>query len=130
MLLIDALVMVAQEYSEEQGWIISSQHGRVVRLGGLWQPSVYLVYDERGTMVRGNSALEIVLSELIERNPAASIDQYWKIEPHTINTEVSSTMDLLASHVPCKVHQWSSGTPIRVCVKCGFFEVVNQAPAY
>jgi len=82
MLLIDALVMVAQEYRPSQGWLISGEHGQLMSAPAL-RGQYYFARDERDTLIVGDPRLEVVLSALLERNPAGARDEHWKIEPVT-----------------------------------------------
>lgn len=82
MQLIDALVMVAQEYSPAQGWIISSDHGRIMSAPA-HSSSYYYAWDAAGTRIIGDPRLEVALSALLERDPAGARDEHWKIEPCT-----------------------------------------------
>lgn len=82
MLLIDALVMVAQEYSNEQGWIASCEHGQLMSAPSR-RGAYYYAHDEHHTLIIGSPRLEVALSALLERKPAGARDEHWKIEPCT-----------------------------------------------
>lgn len=126
MQLIDALVMCAQEYTIAQGWIISSDYGRIMKApstGGAY----YYTYDASRNLLTCSKALEMVLAALIEHEPVAARDERWKIEPCWKNDVLSAALDEMAHHTPCtQAHQWDDGSPIRMCTRCGWFDVEEQ----
>lgn len=78
MLLIDALVMVADMYSEKRGWTIQCAEGRIDMTIGPLGPA-YSCSDS--ILLRANRRLEVVIAEFLARHPAAARDEHWKISP-------------------------------------------------
>lgn len=84
MLLIEALVMVAQTYPKEAGWMIQCPHGCILKqaedkdLAGI-VPREYMAYGAQEHYLKSDTALEVVLAALAEHDANALRDEHWKI---------------------------------------------------
>lgn len=78
MLLIEALIMVADLYPEERGWTIQGPEGHIDMTIGPLGPA-YSCSDSM--LLRANRRLEVVIAEFLARHPAAARDEHWKISP-------------------------------------------------
>ena len=78
MLLIEALIMAADMYPEEHGWVAQCAEGRIEMTIGPLGPS-YSASDHM--LLRASRRLEVVTAEFLARHPAMCRDEHWKISP-------------------------------------------------
>lgn len=79
MQLIEAIVMVAQEYDKTQGWIIRRPGGEHIQKIQVAAGPRYASYGPG--LLRASAQLEVVVAALAECDPTVARDDNWQIMP-------------------------------------------------